>query len=202
MRKSITLFSTIAMFAICLSLTSCDNEDVHESIVLSGQWRGDWGMYYQIERYGQIYTYDSFDTDIVFYPDYDYATHGYGYQVDWYDYGPYERLSFRFKWSINNGIVNIYYPFNPEYNTFIRDYRLNNDYFSGYLGNSSTRFRLGKIRDYYDWSYYSYYDYYYWERTTYGRDYYYGKTRNATAPEELPLDPNNKIIKIGSRYTE
>ena len=197
MKKSITLFSTIAMLAVCFTFTSCVDDDVEESIVLSGQWRGDWGMYYQtVDRYGHVYTYDSFDTDIVFYPDHGHATHGYGYQVDWYDYGPYERLSFRFEWSINNGIVDIYYPGYPEYNTFIRDYRLNNNRFSGYLGNSSTRFNLGKIWDYYDWSYYYGYDYHPW-----GWGYYYGKTRS-TDREEIALPSDAPIIKIGSRYSE
>lgn len=196
MKKSITLLSTIAMIAMCFTFTSCMDEDVEESITLSGQWRGDWGMYYQIsDIWGRVHTYDSFDTDIVFYPEYDYATHGYGYQVDWYDYGPYERLSFRFEWSIKNGIVNIYYPGYPEYNTFIRNYHLSNDYFSGYLGNSSTRFRLGKIRDYYDWSYYYGYDYHEWG---WG---YYGKTRGANS-EEATFSPEEKIIKIGNRYME
>ena len=201
MRKSITLLNTIALLVMCVAFTSCENEDVKESIVLSGQWRGDWGMYYQIEHRGRVYTYDSYDTDIVFYPDYDYATYGYGYQVDWYDYGPYERLSFRFKWSIDNGIVKIYYPGYPEYDTFIRDYRLSNDYFSGYLGNSNTRFSLGKLRDYYDWTPYSYYDYYPWAYYGWTWDYYYGKTRS-TDCEEVPLSSDDKIIKIGNRYME
>lgn len=196
MKKSITLLCTIAMLTTCVSLTSCMDEDVEESIVLSGQWYGDWGMYYQTrDPYtGRVITYDSYDTDIVFYPDYNYATHGYGYQVDWYRYGPYEKLSFRFEWSITNGIVEIYYPGYPEYNTFIRDYRLSNDYFSGYLGNSNIRFNLAKIRDYYDWSYYYGYDYHPW-------GWGYSKTRSTGSEEETP-STDGTIIKIGSRYAE
>ena len=202
MKKSFTLFSTIAMLAVCFAFTSCMDDDVEESIVLSGQWRGDWGMYYDYEYRGRIYTFDSYDTDIVFYPDYDYATHGYGYQVDWYDYGPYQKLSFRFYWSIENGVVRIHYPGYPEYDTFINEYRLNNDYFSGYLGNSSTRFRLGKIRDYYDWTYYSHYDYHYWYNSGWDWGYYYGKTRTADGEENPTLPSEGKIIKIGSRHAE
>ena len=196
MKKSITLLCTIAMLTTCVSLTSCMDEDVEESIVLSGQWYGDWGMYYQTrDPYtGRVITYDSYDTDIVFYPDYNYATHGYGYQVDWYRYGPYEKLSFRFEWSITNGIVEIYYPGYPEYNTFIRDYRLSNDYFSGYLGNSNIRFNLAKIRDYYDWSYSYGYDYHPW-------GWGYSKTRSTGSEEETP-STDGTIIKIGSRYAE
>lgn len=202
MKKSITLFSTIALLIACASLTSCDNGDVEESIILSGQWRGDWGMFYEIEHRGRIYRFDSYDTDIVFYPDHDYATHGYGYQVDWYDFGPYERLSFRFEWSVDRGIVNIYYPGYPEYNTFIRDYHLSGDYFSGYLGDSNTWFSLGKIRDFYNWGYYSQWNYHPWEYSGWSWDYYYGRTTRSTNDEEPTLSTEDKIIKIGSRYTE
>lgn len=194
MKKSVSLFSTIALFAMCMSFTSCMDEDVEGSIVLSGQWYGDWGMYYEYrDHFGRIVRYDSYDTDIVFYPDYDYATHGYGYQVDWYEYGPYERLSFRFEWRIVNGVIDIYYPGYPEYNTFIRKYRLSGNYFSGYLGNSNWSFKLNKIRDYYDWSYYYGYDYRKWG---WG---YYGKTRSSDG-EEVPSD--GTIVKVGSRYAE
>ena len=199
MKKSITLFSTIALLIACASLTSCDNGDVEESIILSGQWRGDWGMFYEIEHRGRIYRFDSYDTDIVFYPDHDYATHGYGYQVDWYDFGPYERLSFCFEWSVDRGIVNIYYP---EYNTFIRDYHLSGDYFSGYLGNRNTWFSLGKIRDFYNWGYYSQWNYHPWEYSGWSWDYYYGRTTRSANDEEPTLSTEDKIIKIGSRYTE
>ena len=61
-------------------------------------------MYYEYEYRGHIYTFDSYDTDIVFYPEYDYATYGYGYQVDWYEEGPYERMSFKFNWEIRDGV--------------------------------------------------------------------------------------------------
>ena len=196
MKKSFTLFSTIALLSMCVSFTSCMDEDTERSMALSGQWTGDWGMYYDYQDYyGRVYRCYSYRTDIVFYPDYDYATHGYGYQVDWYGRDSYyEKLSFRFVWSIRNGIVDIYYPGYHEYDTFIRDYSLSNNYFRGYLGNSNTSFRLSKIWDYYNWSYYYGYDYYPWE---WG---YYGKTRTDSG-EEAPA-PNGQIIKIGSKYME
>ena len=160
MKKAISLFSIIAMAGLCLMFTSCADDDTEEAMVLSGQWQGNWGMYYGYTYPDGFYDeFDSYDTDIIFYPDYDYATHGYGYQVDWYDrrpnangnISPYQRLSYRFNWSIINGVINLTYPGYPEYNTSIRDYRLNNSHFTGYFPNSSEPFRLNKIQDFYSW---------------------------------------------------
>ena len=46
MKKAISLFSIIAMAGICLMFTSCTDDDTEEAMYLSGQWQGDWGMYY------------------------------------------------------------------------------------------------------------------------------------------------------------
>ena len=210
MKKQITLLSMATLLGLCTLFTSCERDpDTEESIVLSGQWQGDWGMYYDYEYRGRIYTFDSYDTDIVFYPDYNYATHGYGYQVDWYREGPYSRLSFKFYWSINDGVINVSYPGYHEYDTTIREYTLTNDYFSGYLGNSDWRFNLRKIADYYDWSYYyDYGDYHYWTYDAWTWDGYigyYAKTRGAVDTDSTAATPANDeghIVKIGSRYAE
>ena len=203
MKKTFTLFSLLAVLGLCTMFTSCTDDDTEEAMVLSGQWRGDWGMYYEIEHLGLIYTFDSYDTDIVFYPDHDYATHGYGYQVDWYREGPYERLSYRFNWSINNGVIHLTYPGYPEYNTSIRDYRMNNDRFTGYFSNGTQPFYLYKIADYYNWSYYYDYDYHYWYYDDWSWDYY-AKTRSAAAESDSAdgLTKEDRIVKIGSRLAE
>lgn len=207
MKKTFTLFNLVALLSLCMVFTACEPDpDTEESMVLSGQWRGDWGMYYvyQYPRSGREETYKSYDTDIVFYPDYDYATHGYGYQVDWYAEGPYERLSFRFTWSIVNGVVNVQYPGYPEYDTFIRDYHLDNDRFTGYLGDSAWMFSLGKIADYYDWSYYySYGDYHYWNNSAWSYDYY-AKTRGTAESDSTAVDDasEGRIIRVGSKYAK
>ncbi|MBR1668800.1 MAG: hypothetical protein IJ693_11075 [Bacteroidaceae bacterium] len=203
MKKKFTLFNLIAVLGLCTMFTSCTDDDTEEAMVLSGQWRGDWGMYYEIEHLGLIYTFDSYDTDIVFYPDHDYATHGYGYQVDWYREGPYERMSYRFNWSINNGVVYLTYPGYPEYNTSIRDYRMNNDRFTGYFSNGTQPFYLYKIADYYNWSYYYDYDYHYWYYDDWSWDYY-AKTRGAAAEGDSVKGSTkeDRIVKIGSRLAE
>ena len=214
MKKSISLFSIIAVAGLCLMFSSCTrDEDTEIAMTVSGQWQGDWGMYYEYTYpNGDVYTYDSYDTDLVFYPDYDYAEHGYGYQVDWYRTGPYERLSYRFSWNVVNGVLFLNYPGFPEYNTSIRDYRLNNSHFVGYFNGSSTRFDLIKIQDYYTWYDYDYlyrsHGYAYIEWTWDGGYYYdgiyysYAKTRNGDANTDSVSKPAGRITKIGSRFAE
>lgn len=209
MKKAFTLFNIVALLGLCSIFTACEtDEDVEESMVLTGQWQGNWGMYYDYEYRGKIFTFDSYDTDIVFYPDYDYAPYGYGYQVDWYRTGPYERLSYRFNWSIRDGIVYLTYPGYPEYNTSIREYRLNNSRFTGYFSNGTEKFTLYKIADYYDWSYYyDYGDYYYWYNDSwswggYYDDYYYANTRGTAESDSIGTAKEGRIVKIGSRLAQ
>ena len=211
MKKAFSLFSIIAMAGLCLMFTSCKDDDTEEAMVLSGQWQGDWGMYYGYTYpNGDYVEYDSYDTDIVFYPDYDYATHGYGYQVDWYRTGPYQRLSYRFSWSINNGIITLNYPGYPEYNTSIRNYRLNNNHFTGYFPNSRSPFDLIKMADFYSWydydNLYRTHGYVYlewdWSGVYYYDDYYYAKTRSTEATDSVGKPTEGRVTKIGSRLSE
>jgi len=202
MKKIILIFNLIAVLGLCAMFTSCRDDDTEEAMILSGQWQGNWGMYYEVEDpWGNIVAFDSYDTDIVFYPDYDYATHGYGYQVDWYNEGPYSRMSYRFDWSINNGVIRLSYPGYPEYNTSIRDYRINNNRFTGYFSTGTEPFYLNKIADYYNWSYYYDWEYHYWVYDSWSWDYYYTKTRG-TAPTGDTPTAENRIVKIGSRLAE
>ena len=228
MKKVFSLFNIIAVIGLCVMFTSCDEEaDTEISMAISGQWRGNWGMFYEYTwtENGITYTraYDSYDTDIIFYPDYDYATHGYGYQVDWYTEGPYQRLSHRFDWNVINGRIILKYP--PEldgsdYSTTISDYRLSNNRFKGYFNNSTEPFYLNKIQDYYDWwdyeNLYNTYNYAYiewgWDGGYwYGGNYYYydpydpfyyAKTRKAETANDSVSKPAGRITKIGSRFAE
>ncbi|MEE0520975.1 MAG: hypothetical protein UDK36_06250 [Bacteroidaceae bacterium] len=202
MRKIFTTLSILLLTTF--AFTSCEkDEDVEESMYLTGQWYGDWGMYYTYEYRGRIYTFNSFDTDIVFYPDYDYAPYGYGYQVDWYDEGPYERMSFRFYWEIRNGIIYLTYPGYPEYNADIYDYRLSSNRFTGYFNSSSSMFTMRKIADYYDWNYYYSWDYHYWYNNNWSWGGYYSSSRAASSTNDstssTPLQEEGKIISIGNR---
>ena len=69
MKKVLNLTNIIALLGVCVLFVSCSHDDdVDESMVLSGQWQGNWGMYYEVEnpRTGEIVAFDSYDTDIVF----------------------------------------------------------------------------------------------------------------------------------------
>ncbi len=165
--KSSNLYQKlILVLCMIMGLSSCalvwnteEDMDVNQSIKFAGQWTGDFGMYYDYRYRGQIYTFDSYDTNIVFYPEYDGATYGWGKQVDYYEYGPYSHIYNRFDWEILRGVIYIKYYVDNGMDCAIYDYVMTRNYFSGRFGNSSDKFYLTKIADYYDWS--VYYDSYY-----------------------------------------
>ncbi|MBO7067601.1 MAG: hypothetical protein J6W52_02825 [Bacteroidaceae bacterium] len=133
-------------------LTSCEYiQDGEKSMVLSGEWQGDFGMYYDYYDRGQRYTFDSYDTRITFIPAYSHAHHGTGTQVDYYAYGPYEYQYYRFHWSISGGVIYLTYEYDHELDTSIYNYHMTNDYLTGTF-SSGTSFRLRKIIDFYDWT--------------------------------------------------
>lgn len=203
--RRVNLFNTVALLMMGAMFTSCMSDDAEEAMYLSGQWTGNFGMFYNYEYRGEIYQFNSYDTDIVFYPDYQYATRGYGEQVDYYYEGPYEKMCLRFYWEINRGVIYLDYPRYPEYTTQIRDYSLTDASFRGYFVNGTNEFRLRKIAGYYDWGYYeSYGDYYYWNNPnwSWGGYYYYGKTRGIDADGDAENDvEKGKIVGLGNRFT-
>lgn len=144
----------IILMMSAFALTSCiDMEDTSQSMALSGEWRGDFGMYYTyVDGRGRHYTFDSYDTRLTFIPAYSQAQHGRGTQVDYYEYGPYVYQYYKFSWSVNNGNIYLTYDYDHELDTRISNYRMTNDYFSGTFASSGTSFRLYKIADYYNWT--------------------------------------------------
>lgn len=181
-----------------MAFTSCD-EDVEEAMCLSGEWSGDFGMYYEY-RYGdRWYAFDAHYTNLVFYPEYEYATYGYGKQVDFYRDGPYSHQYYEFYWEVRNGVIYMEYPYDRELNVAIRDYRISSRKFSGWIGD--THFELYKLRDFYWNDYYNsggygygWNDYWYWD------DYYYSKTRGAESSGSVGVDEQN--IRRGNRFME
>lgn len=163
------LYTRFAVMACMLmSLSSCslvwnadDDPDVNQSIKFAGQWTGDFGMYYNYSYRGHTYTFDSYDTDIVFYPEYDGAPYGWGKQVDYYEYGPYSHIYNRFDWEIRRGVIYIKYYSDNGMDCAIYDYVMTRDRFSGRFGDSSDKFYMTKIADYYDWSVYLDYWFYF-----------------------------------------
>jgi len=216
MKKTFTLTSIAALLCLCTVFSGCTKDDIIARR-LAGGWEGDWGMSY-VDRHNV--QHDSHYTVIEFYPEDDFETYGHGYQEDYYQTGPYEKLGFYFTWSVDNGRIHITYPGYSQYNAYIRDYTLSKDHFYGYFGNSDIRFDLSKV-----WKYYQWYDYaglyttctlgtVYWVGTTryYYDDYNYAKSRTPngeTVADELakrgikPLsDDDNRPVRIFNRYAE
>lgn len=208
---------TMAMLLTLTMLTSC-NEDDKRSYKLSGDWYGDFGMYYYTNR-GQ--RFDSYDTEIQFVQSNPWTNHGYGTQVDWYKYGPYEYIYHQFRWEIVNGVLYMYYKWESEWNTKIYDYHMSWTTFTGYFGNSNEKFYLKKI-DYecdfapyyfsdYGWGYYNNYPGY----TPYP---YRASGKNNRKQKSTPIDttkvevvmhgdsaityPQPSEIHFGNRFSE
>lgn len=211
MKRTTLIGRMLMMLTAMLCLSSCgmviaweEDMDVKQSIKFAGQWTGDFGMYYTYSYHGCLYTFDSYDTDIVFYPEYDGATHGYGKQVDYYERGPFEYIYNRFNWEIRNGIVYLQYHSDPGLDCAIYDYRMTADRFQGRFGSSNDKFYLTKIADYYDWTaymdYYCYYpnDGWYWS-PMYAKNNEDVKPENGEQRNETKSNEKDGIVSYGKR---
>ena len=184
------------------AFVSCiDEDDIEQSMALSGDWRGDFGMYYNyVDHRGRTYTFDCYDTRITFIPAYSRARYGRGTQVDYYDYGPYEYQYYKFNWKINNGSLYLTYDYDPELDTRISNYRMTNDYFSGTFASTGTSFRLYKIADYYNWTpYVNVYGYGPRNDWDYGYPYYAPQTRSDDGQPEDSIAAEGYVLSRGRR---
>ena len=202
MKKFFVILSV--MFAAAVGFSSCNSDDENEARVLSGEWEGDWGMWYEDE---DGFIFDADYTYIKLVPDHSNATHGIGYQEDYYSWDTsghvrsyYRYLWYKFDWEVRDGILYLYYYDDLGLDTFIRDYKLDNNYFSGYFGDSRTRFRMSKLTDYYYWTPSMYIQRGWYGYDVYYDDYYskqYEGTAKSKAVQKAPA-----IVKRGSRFTD
>ena len=202
MKKIKTWMMMIATIMMAGIMASCDS-DQKLAFRLDGAWYGDFGMNYTyIDRRGQAITVDSYDTYLKFYNDGIAASHGWGKQVDYYRYGPYERLYYRFEWRIRDGVIHITYPCDPQLSVDIYDYSLKWGHFTGWFGDSDVHFDLRSLSTDYDWDIYTgnYYEYCYtgWHYDGYGwyESYYpyYAKTRT-TDTTEVQTNANSTEVQ-------
>lgn len=199
--KKLFFILSVALVAM-VGFSSCNSDDENEARVLSGEWQGDWGMWYEDE---DGYFFDADYTYIKLVPDHHNATHGIGYQEDYYSWDDthtvrsyYDYLWYKFEWSIRDGIIYLTYYDDLDLDTFIRDYNLDNNYFSGYFGDSHKRFRLSKLTDYY------------WATPTmwivsdwYGYDVYYDYSKQFQgSAKSKSAKKAPAIIKRGSHFNE
>lgn len=171
-RLTFSLLSILCL-GLSLGLSSCD-EDQERAAYLSGEWTGDMGMYFSTGNYD----YQAAYTDIRFIPYDSYSASGEGEQIDYFDRPcPIRYQSFYFRWSIDNGRISLFYPYDSQLNTVIYDYSMRDGHFYGWI--DGTRFSLVKLVDYDYWNLYgdNYYGYEYYD------DYYYAKSRNGQRPD-------------------
>jgi len=195
----------ITVLSTGFTLTSCD-EDLMQANTLSGQWGGNFGMYYT-DHWGR--EWDASFTVLEFYNN-GWGASGTGQQCDYYDDGPFAYQYYRFNWRIDNGIITISYPGAHELDTEIYNYRMSYRFFDGYFRNTGSYFSLKKYSDpnwnrysnYGDYYYYYnsgyYYDGYNYDDYYYPYDYYYAKTRSTTS-DSVEVKP---LVKLGNRFNE
>jgi hypothetical protein len=174
MKKNYTTLMMMLIGMMTLTtLTSCNwfDEDEDIAYTLEGTWRGNMKIR---SEYGG-YTYYSTDTQITFLKDpYRYSS-GEGYWVDSYDDAPWEYVANHITWTVNLGDIDIYFREEGTHLT-IRNYRLNDDRFTGTLYDNGQRVDFSLYHtsspswnSYNRWGYDSWYDnYYYRSRTTRG----------------------------------
>ena len=188
----------LGALAALATFTSCTDDDDVKGMVLSGEWQGDFDMYYDYQySWGDIVTFVADKTYLEFIPFEHSYNSGYGYQVDFYydRSSPYDEIYHAFSWEVRYGTIYLYYKGEHEWDTYLRDYRMTNDRLTGYFENTSNPFSLRKLTDYYDWTPYinTYGDYYHGYGYGYGRPgYYYSKTRGG----EEAMD--GKIVRYGN----
>ena len=155
MKKINTLLAFCAMLMLTvLSFSSCEfyidgeyDGDRSRANVISGEWQGDFGMFYTaVNPFTQRATqFDATHSYILFQSDYWNARRGTGKQIDFYNYGPVRQRYQHFVWEVHGRVLHINNPGEPALNVRIYDYELNNRYFTGYAGNSRFQFNLRKL---------------------------------------------------------
>lgn len=206
--KKITITANIIMTLMaCIMNSSCVDCYEHEYPVIAantieGQWQGDFGMYYDYEFEGRIYSFNSYDSDVVFYSDYPDCSAGTGCQVDYYETGPCEKISLKFDWQREGGRIYLHYPGHHEYDCCLYDYCITPNSFYGYIAGSEWQFDLKRVNKYNNWSVYTCYEIHFWPYADW--DFYLytrgaGNKDNPQAKVDSISSGEGKIIKIGRR---
>ena len=128
--KKLTRFFAMALVALMsLTLTSCD-EDADIAYTLDGTWSG--YMTTQVPYDGRYY--DSNTAEVTFNAGYD---SGDGYWLDEDSNAPWDYVANRITWKVRNGMIYVHFRDTQE-DAVIRNYRLDDRYFSGEIEFNST----------------------------------------------------------------
>ena len=183
MKKFTSLFAFIMLAMMSFTLTGCD-EDEMIADTLWGTWKGN--MYKYCVYNGR--TYKSSYSVIEFDKDYDYATHGYGYWVDYYSGAPWDYYASHIRWSVNDEIMTIHSIEDDTYYQ-ISDYRLSDSYFEGYIDDEygeSLYFKMIKTSSPY------------WNDYSWGWNSWYGSpSYNNMKGAKAKSKDNTPTIKVG-----
>lgn len=200
MKKCFKLANLLLILSMGLMFASCES-DAYDAYHLTGEWQGDFGSYYNCRyRVNGQYVTRSFHTEnsfIQFIPDRSGATTGTGYQVDFYGSdSPYEWISAKFSWTVENRNIHIIYDnLAPHSSKIIRDYHLNNDVFDGYFDNGIF-FSMDKIDEYVDWGPYTRYTFNYYPYTG---ELTRGVGANISVSDSIS---DIEILSVGNRFAE
>lgn len=158
--------------------------DRARAAVISGQWRGDFGMFYSARHpyTGEWQRFEADESYVVFYSNGYAARSGKGKQIDFYRSGPYEYQYHAFYWELRNGVLYLDYPHDRNLNVEIYDYSLTAYDFRGRINGSNFVFHLSKLVNWNQWHRYTG-DYMFGEAPS--APGYYAPARQAG---ELPLN--------------
>lgn len=201
--KKLLYHSALCLGLLCcgmLTLTSCD-EDIADAVDLSGEWEGNMGMYYT-DDYGK--TYDAHNTYIAFYPDYEYATHGYGEEIDYFlerSGCPIYYQNFYIEWRIRDQVLYLTYPGAPELDIALYDYRFIKSRTRLLFTIHDVPYELRKLSDFY------HNDWYWWDHDDnimrHNNDYYHymtwaqynAKARKGDVSKEADAEGGTEVPK-------
>lgn len=149
------LRATLIAIIAAVAMASCTDNDTQQAYDLNGYWQGSIEGDYYSDRYGG---YDSWDTEIWFVQDGDFASGGYGREID-YNRRTGDAYDVEFDWEVRNGRILLDYY--DGYRVIIRDYELyhvgSGQRFRGYFddwdtGRTLAAFDLVKIGGWSDWA--------------------------------------------------
>ena len=201
-----SIICLLLVMAGAMTFTACD-DDTMDSIDLSGEWEGDMGMFIDYKGY----RFNAHNTWISFHPDYEWATHGWGEEVDYFTSdAPYYYQNLYFDWKIKDQVLYLSYPHNHNLDVAIYDYHFGHKRTTlDFTINNQYPCHLNKLVDYQDnWYWWDhdrnirenqneYYHYMTWA------DYNLAKSRDGkveTPSNSVEIKPND--IQMGRDFSK
>lgn len=191
------LYAALMLFG-AFAFTSCDDDNI-TAMKLEGEWKGDFGMYFD----NGYYRWECYNTYMRFENAFIAAASGYCKQVDYYNDPrcPYAYIYHYVDWKVRDGRITFKYRGEREWNTVISDYSLSSVRFYGHFADTGAPFDLRDVSMGDTWwsgytGNYHYYDY--------GYDPYhpyYAKKKGNGEQTEIADAKENKTTKRADGFT-